>query len=275
MSNPGGEAHARKLINDATLVRQPEKFDKEHLWERELRCKLMQPDNGREIITIHSVQTRQGKSQMMQHLCFECNQRKDGSALNLTVAPAKDLIDTIKDYRHSLELLVIEIPKAKGEAAFLRGMFSLLKLIKNGEAFASKFNTEPVRFRNRVKIIVCRNDLHKPDALCGKDREAYLDISIDTWEWVPHRVLEERWNELHPDDRVGIDEQDYDRDGWFIKLHGKKKTDYGKWFRERMVETQIKEIKKQQEEGVINNARRLTCLKRKCTALKIATWIHR
>lgn len=144
ISNPGGEAHARKLINNVTPVCQPEKFNEEHLWERELRCKLMQPDNGQEIITVHSMQTRQGKSQMMQHLCFEHNQRKDGSALNLMVAPAKDLIATIKDCRHSLELLVIEIPKAKGDAAFLRGMFSSLELIENGEAFASKFNAEPV-----------------------------------------------------------------------------------------------------------------------------------
>lgn len=275
MMHPGGERYARQLINDVTPVREPEKFEKEHLWQRELREKLRQPDNGREIITIHSMQTRQGKTKFMQHLKWEYNQKKDGSALTLTVAPAKDLIDTIKDYRHSLELLIIEIPKAKGDPAFLKGVFSLLELIKNGEAFASKYQTETVRFKNNVKIIICRNDLHKPDALYGKDREAYMDISVDTWEWVPHRVLEQRWNELHPNDSVIIDEGDYDKDGWYVEWHGKKKTDHGKWFRDRTIEKQIKEMEAEQERDVLNNVRRLSQLKRKYTELKVATWIYR
>ncbi|CAB9527603.1 unknown protein [Seminavis robusta] len=275
MMAPGGERYARQLINDVTPVREPEKFDKEHLWQRELRSKLMQPDNGREIITIHSMQTRQGKSKFMQHLKWEYNQKREGSALILTVAPAKDLIDTIKDYRHSLELLVLEIPKAKGEPAFLKGVFSLLELIKNGEAFAPKYTTEPVRFRNNVKIIICRNDMHKPDSLYGKDREAYMDVSIDTWEWVPHRVLEERWNEQHPGDEITIFEEDYDEEGWFVEWHGKKKTDHGEWFRGRTVEKQIEEMKAEHEKNVINNARRLSQLRRKYLELKIATWIYR
>jgi len=70
--------------------------------------------------------------------------------------------------------------------------------IKNGQTFASKFMTGTVRFKNKVKIIACRKDLHKPDALCGEDKEAFMDISRDTWEWVPHRILKERWNDLHP-----------------------------------------------------------------------------
>ena len=136
MAAPGGEAYARKLINDVTPVREPEKFEREHLWERELRCKLMEADNGREIITVHSMQTRQGKSKMMERLEFEYNQRREGSCLIMTVAPARDMMDTIKDFRHTLELLIIEIPKAKGEPAFLKGAFGMMEHIKNGQAFA-------------------------------------------------------------------------------------------------------------------------------------------
>lgn len=63
---------ARKLINDITPMRPPESVDSEFLWQKELRCELAQPDNGREIMTIHSGQTHQGKSVMMDHLDCEC-----------------------------------------------------------------------------------------------------------------------------------------------------------------------------------------------------------
>ena len=275
MMTPGGENYARQLINDVAPIRQPEKFDKEHLWQKELRAKLNQPDNGREIITIHSMQTRQGKTKFMQLLEWEYNQRKEGSALTMTVAPARDVMDTIKDFRNTLELLILEIPKAKGEQAFLKGMFSTLELVKNGQAFAGKFHTEVVRFRNNVKIVILRNDLHKTDTLYGKDREAYMDINIDTWQWVPHRILEERWNDSHPNDAIVIDEEDYDKEGWYIEWTGKKKTDFGKWFRDRTIENQIKEMEEGQEKNLINNVRRLKQLKRKYIALKVATWIYR
>ena len=270
-SNPGGERFARQLINDVTPIRQPEKLD-EYLWQKELRNKLNEPDNGREIITVHSMQTGQGKSKFMQLLEWEYNQKRDGAALSIEVAPAKDLMDTIKDFRHTLELLILEIPKAKGDQAFLKGTFSMLEHIKNGQAFASKYQTEAVRFKNKVKIVICRNDVHKPDALYGKDREAYMDINVNTWEWVPHRVLEERWNELHPNDTVVIDETDYDEEGWYIEWHGKKKKDHGKWFRGRTIEKQIKDMDVDDEKNMINNVRRLTHLKRKYILLKIATW---
>ena len=55
---------------------------------------------------------------------------------------------------------------------------------------------------------------------------------------------------------------------------GKKATDHGKWFRGRTVEKQIERINAEQEENVINNARRLTQLRRKYLELKIATWIY-
>ena len=151
----------------------------------------------------------------------------------------------------------------------------MLELIKNGEAFASKFHTECVRFKNQVKIAICRNDLPKPDSLYGKDREAFMDISIDTWEWVPHRVLEERWNELHPDDLVTINGDDCDDEGWYVERHGKKKTDHGQWFRGRTVERQIEEMRDEEDARVINNVQRLQQLKRKYTGLKIATWVYR
>jgi hypothetical protein len=73
MSNPGGEKYARQLINDVTPIRKPEALGSEYLWERELRCKLMEPDNGREIITVHSAVTRQGKTKMMEQLEYEYN----------------------------------------------------------------------------------------------------------------------------------------------------------------------------------------------------------
>lgn len=135
--------------------------------------------------------------------------------------------------------------------------------------------TEAVRFENRVKIIACGNDLHKPDALHGEDREAFMDISRDTWEWVPHRILKERWNDLHPEDKVFIDEDDYDEDGWYVEWHGKRKVDFGEWFRRRNVSRQIEEIENEREASVINNARRLAQLKRKHAGLKIAFWFHR
>ncbi|CAB9519413.1 hypothetical protein SEMRO_1015_G231480.1 [Seminavis robusta] len=146
MAAPGGEAYTRKLMNDVTPVHEPERSEREHLWARELRCKLMGANNGREIITVHSMQTRQGKSKMMERLEFEYNQRREGSCLIMTVAPARDMMDTIKDFKHTLELLIIEIPKAKGELAFLKGAFGMMEHIKNGQTFASKFMTEAVRF---------------------------------------------------------------------------------------------------------------------------------
>lgn len=102
-----------------------------------------------------------------------------------------------------------------------------------------------------------------------------MDVHRDTWEWVPHRVLKERWNAMNPDDKVVIDEQDYDKGGWFIECCGKKKIDYGKWFRERTVEKQIERLGEEEEGRVINNTRRLIYLKRKYTSLKIATWVFR
>ena len=89
MSAPGGEKYARDLINDVTPVRKPEPLNSEYLWERELRCKLliMEPDNGREIITIHSMQTRQGKTKMMEQLEYKYNQQREGSCLKMTALP--------------------------------------------------------------------------------------------------------------------------------------------------------------------------------------------
>lgn len=139
----GSEQFVRNLINDVTPIQEPPKYE-EYLWQKEFRAKLEQPDNGREIITLHSMQTRQGKSQFTQRLEWECNQRREGSALIIDIAPARDLINTIKDFRHSLELLVVEIPKAKGEEKFLEEAFSMLENIKNGMCFAGKFYTEVV-----------------------------------------------------------------------------------------------------------------------------------
>jgi len=273
MSNAGGENYARQLINDVTPVRAPTPLDSEYLWERELRSRLELKDNGREIITIHSAQTRQGKSVMMKHLEYEYNERREGSCLKITTAKEQDLINTIKDYKHTLELLIIEITKAKG--AFTNGLMSMCENIKDGQVFNGKFHTEVVKFAKNVKIIICRNDMHKPGVLFGEDREAYMDMNRDTWQWVPHKALKERWNAANPSDPVIIDDDDYDKDGWFFEMQGKKKRDYGEWFRERSVGRQIEQMKHDLDKDVVNNARRITCLKRKYAGLKILLWIKR
>ena len=277
MSAPGGEAHARLLINDVTPVRAPKPLDTEYLWEHELRCKLAEPDNGREIITVHSAQTRQGKTEMMKHLEHEYNTRRNGSCLKITAAGAKDMVNTIKDHRHTLELLIVEIAKAKDATSdqYKTGMFAMLENIKDGSIFSGKHNTEIVRFKHSVKIIVCRNDMHKPDMFYGEDREAHLTMSKDTWEWVSHRNLRERWNASNPDDTVRIDNADYDDDGWHIEHSGKKKIDHGKWFRGRTVLRQVEQLEKELDKDVKKKAKKLAYLKRKHAGLKIATWVFK
>ena len=128
-----------------------------------MRCKLSEPDNGREIITVYSAQTRQGKTEMMKHLEYDYNRRKEGSCLNTMAAGAKDTINTIKDYRHILEVLIVEIAKAKDKTKYKVGMFRMLEHIKNGAVFSGTFNTELVRFKHNIKIIVCRNDMPRGD----------------------------------------------------------------------------------------------------------------
>ena len=153
----------------------------------------MEPDNGREIITIHSMQTRQGKTKMMEQLEYEYNQWREGSCLKMTAGKQADMANTIKDFRHTLELLIIDIGKAKtrkGSDQYLMGMYDMLEHIKNGSIFSGKWITEIVRFKNRVKIIICGNDMHKPDDPWREDRDVCMDIHKDAWEWVPHVGLQ-------------------------------------------------------------------------------------
>ena len=102
-----------------------------------------------------------------------------------------------------------------------------------------------------------------------------MDMNCNTWEWVPHRVLRECWNEVNPADAVMIDDAEYNEGGWCIECSGKKKTDYGKWFRGRTVEEQIKQLEKEHESDVVNNVRHLSFLKRKCANLKLVAWAKR
>jgi len=78
-----------------------------------------------------------------------------------------------------------------------------------------------------------------------------------------------------PKDKLFIDEDDCDEDGWHAEWHGKRKVNFGEWFRQRNVSRQIEEIENEREASVVNNARRLTQLKRKHTGLKIASWLYR
>lgn len=208
---------------------------------------------------------------MMRTLVHEYNSRKQGSALKMPAEQAKDMMNTIKDFRHTLELLIIEIPKAKAE--FSRGLFAMLENIKNNEAFSGKFMTEMVRFQHKVKIIVCRNDLPRPGEFYGDDREAFMDINRMTWEWVPHRLIREQYNAVNPLNTVIIDADDYDGEGWYIDRTDKQ--DYGKWFRGRTVMKQIERLANERMACLLNNARRLIQLRQKYTRLNIATWVFR
>jgi hypothetical protein len=57
----------------------------------------------------------------------------------MTAGKAADMMNAIKDYRHTVELLIIDIGKAKarkGADHFLVGMYEMLEQIKNGLVFS-------------------------------------------------------------------------------------------------------------------------------------------